>query len=85
MPAPGEHKTVQARILEYAVVIGSTGADREDGEERRAGFPARRVDEDAGWKTRAPLKRSQRDGTLFGPKLGWIHKTEPRSIPRSPP
>ena len=32
MPKPGEHKTVQARILEYAEVIGWTIVSREDAE-----------------------------------------------------
>lgn len=38
MPKPGEHKTVQARILAYA---------QEEAEKRRAGFPTRREAEDA--------------------------------------
>ena len=45
MPTPGEHKTVQARILGYAEVIGWTVVPREEAERRR-GFdpegPARR-------------------------------------------
>ncbi|HMP72078.1 MAG TPA: HsdR family type I site-specific deoxyribonuclease [Kiritimatiellia bacterium] len=52
---PGEHKTVQARILAYAQEIGWTYVSREEAEERRAGFPTRHEGEDAGWKTRAPL------------------------------
>ncbi len=35
MPTPGEHKTVQARILEYAEAIGWTIVSREDAERRR--------------------------------------------------
>jgi len=35
MPAPGEHKTVQARILENAEAIGWTFESREEAEERR--------------------------------------------------
>jgi len=35
MPTPGEHKTVQARILEYAEVIGWTLVSREESEQRR--------------------------------------------------
>ena len=35
MPTPGEHKTVQARILEDAEVIGWTIASREEAEQRR--------------------------------------------------
>jgi type I restriction enzyme R subunit len=35
MPTPGEHKTVQARILAYAEVIGWTVVSREGAEQRR--------------------------------------------------
>ena len=38
MPAPGEHKTVQAPILKYAQDVGWTVLSREKAEERRAGF-----------------------------------------------
>jgi len=45
MPTPGEHKTVQARILKYAEVIGWTVVSREESEQRRgfdpeAAYPA---------------------------------------------
>lgn len=40
MPTPGEHKTVQARILAYAQEIGWTFVSREEAEERRGGIPA---------------------------------------------
>ncbi|MHB1310263.1 MAG: hypothetical protein ACYC23_24610 [Limisphaerales bacterium] len=36
MPTPGEHKTVQARILEYAEAIGWTMVSREEAERRRS-------------------------------------------------
>ena len=36
MPTPGEHKTVQARILGYADAIGWTVVSREEAERRRA-------------------------------------------------
>jgi hypothetical protein len=36
MPKPGEHKTVQARILEYAEDIGWTIVPREEAEQRRS-------------------------------------------------
>jgi type I restriction enzyme, R subunit len=39
MSAPGEHKTVQARILAYAQEIGSSFVSREEAERRR-GFDA---------------------------------------------
>lgn len=47
MPTPGEHKTVQSRILAYAEAIGWTIVYREDAEQRR-GFdpvvpPAERI------------------------------------------
>jgi hypothetical protein len=35
MSTPGEHKTVQARILEYAEAIGWTFVPREEAEQRR--------------------------------------------------
>ncbi len=43
MTSPGEHKTVQARILKYAQAIGWTFVSRDEAEERRAGFPTRRT------------------------------------------
>ena len=39
MPTPGEHKTVQARILEYAELIGWTRVSREEAERRRGFDP----------------------------------------------
>ena len=39
MPTPGEHKTVQARILEYAEAIGWTIVSREEAERRRGFDP----------------------------------------------
>ena len=36
MPAPGEHKTVQARILAYAQEIGWTYVPRAEAEKQRA-------------------------------------------------
>src|SRR5258708_5692985 len=35
MPTPGEHKTVQSRVLEYAEEIGWTYVPREEAEARR--------------------------------------------------
>ncbi len=35
MPKPGEHKTVQARILQYAQGIGWTFVPREEADRRR--------------------------------------------------
>ncbi len=55
MPTPGEHKTVQARILAYAEAIGWTIVSREEAEKRRGGIPAPLESEIGGWKTRAPL------------------------------
>jgi type I restriction enzyme R subunit len=40
MPTPGEHKTVQARILAYAETVGWTIVSREEAEKRRGGIPA---------------------------------------------
>jgi len=39
MPIPGEHKTVQARILEYAQALGWTLVPREEAEPRRGFDP----------------------------------------------
>ncbi|MBK5939983.1 type I restriction endonuclease subunit R [Halochromatium roseum] len=39
MPKPGEHKTVQARILDYAQAIGWTFVPREQAEQRRGFDP----------------------------------------------
>jgi type I restriction enzyme R subunit len=39
MPTPGEHKTVQVRILEYAEAIGWTIVSREEAEQRRGFDP----------------------------------------------
>jgi type I restriction enzyme R subunit len=39
MPTPGEHKTVQARILEYAEAIGWTIVSREEADQRRGFEP----------------------------------------------
>jgi type I restriction enzyme, R subunit len=39
MPSPGEHKTVQARILQYAQDLGWAYVPRADAEKRR-GFDA---------------------------------------------
>ena len=39
MPTPGEHKTVQARILGYAKAIGWTFVSREEAEQRRGFDP----------------------------------------------
>jgi hypothetical protein len=39
MPALGEHKTVQARILKYAQKIGWTYVPREEAERRRRFVP----------------------------------------------
>ncbi len=39
MPTPGEHKTVQARILKYAQEIGWTYVPRAEAEARRGFDP----------------------------------------------
>ena len=39
MPTPGEHKTVQARILGYAEAIGWMFVPREEAEQRRGFDP----------------------------------------------
>nr|MBC8508634.1 hypothetical protein [Chloroflexota bacterium] len=39
MPKPGEHKTVQSRILAYAEAIGWTFVSRDEAEQRRGFDP----------------------------------------------
>ncbi len=46
MPAPGEHKTVQARILAYAQEIGWGYVSRADAEARRGFDPDGATPED---------------------------------------
>src|SRR3972149_6694226 len=46
MPGPGEHKTVQARILAYAQDIGWTYVPREEAERRRGFDPDGATPED---------------------------------------
>ena len=53
MPTPSEHKTVQARILEYAEAIGWTIVSREEAERRR------------GFDPHAPLKERFKGCSLF--------------------
>ena len=53
MPTPGEHKTVQARILKYAQDVGWTVLSREEAEERR------------GFDPDTPLKDRSKGRTLF--------------------
>ncbi|MGB5833541.1 MAG: type I restriction endonuclease [Thiohalocapsa sp.] len=55
MPKPGEHKTVQARIIDYAQAIGWTLLSREEAEQRRGGIPAPFESKTGGRKTPAPL------------------------------
>jgi type I restriction enzyme R subunit len=50
MAAPGEHKTVQARILAYAGEIGWTFVPREEAERRRGFDPAGTTPEERGRK-----------------------------------
>ena len=59
MPAPGEHKTVQARILAYAQEIGWTFVPREEAERRR-GF-----DPDGA----TPEERARKASLFFGDLL----------------
>ncbi len=46
MPAPGEHKTVQARILAYAQEIGWIYVPHAEAERRRGFDPARAMPEE---------------------------------------
>jgi type I restriction enzyme R subunit len=40
MPTPGEHKTIQSRILAYAQEVGRSIVSREEAERRRGFDPA---------------------------------------------
>ena len=51
MPAPGEHKTVQARILHYAQEIGWTYVPRDEAERRRGFDPDGATPEERARKT----------------------------------
>lgn len=53
MPTPGEHKTVQARILAYAEAIGWTVVSRQEAEQRR------------GFDPTAPAEEQARNRSLF--------------------
>ncbi|MFN9619742.1 MAG: type I restriction endonuclease [Synechococcaceae cyanobacterium] len=53
MPTPGEHKTVQARILAYAEAIGWTVVSRQEAERRR------------GFDPTAPAEERARNRSLF--------------------
>lgn len=55
MPTPGEHKTVQARILAYAEAVGWTIVPREEAEKRRGGIPALLREKDGDRNVPAPL------------------------------
>ncbi len=57
MPAPGEHKTVQARILEYAEAIGWTIVSREEAEQRRGFDPPSPKDYGGTGRDFAPFER----------------------------
>lgn len=60
MSHPGEHKTVQARIHEYAEAVGWTVVSREEeAEQGRPGFPTRR-DSTADRNVRPPMGQALR-------------------------
>src|SRR5712692_5703 len=59
MPAPGEHKTVQARILKYAQEIGWTYVPRAEAERRRGFDPAGAT----------PEERARKASLFFGDLL----------------
>ena len=59
MPAPGEYKTVQARILQYAQEIGWRYVPREEAERRRGFDPAGAIRE----------RRARKASMFFGDLL----------------
>ena len=62
MPAPREHKTVQARILHYTQEIGWTYVPRDEAERRR-GF-----DPDG----TTPEERARKASLFFGDLIAWL-------------
>ena len=81
---PGEHKTVQARILEYAEAIGWALVSREEAEQRR-GF-----DPDAPPTDRAKGRSVFFDDLLdakvreFNPRYAEAEGGAARAVPPSP-
>lgn len=67
MPSPGEHKTVQARILAYAQEIGWTFVPREEAERRRGFAPHPDPLSDAG--EREFVERVRNASLFFGDLL----------------
>ena len=59
MPAPGEHKTVQARIIAYAQQVGWTYVSRAEAERRRGFDPAGAT----------PEERARKSSLFFGDLL----------------
>ena len=72
MPTPGEHKTVQARTLEYAEVIGWTRVPREEAERRR------------GFDPDDPAAERARDRSLFFDDLLSAKVRATRATPMAP-
>ena len=71
MSKPTEHKTVQARILEYAEAIGWTIVSRDEAEERRGGIPAPLRRKDGDRNVPAPVRTfnpryAEAEGALLG-------------------
>ena len=62
MPAPGEHKTIQARILKYAQEIGWTYVPRAEAERRRGFDPAGAT----------PQERARKASLFFGDLLDQL-------------
>lgn len=90
MPTPGEHKTVQARILAYAEAIGWTVVPREEAE-RRSGFDAPSPGCYGGTSPEVPPADRARNRSLFFDDLldanppsladcgaAWVREFNPR-------
>jgi hypothetical protein len=56
MSKPSEHKTVPARILEYAQAIGWSMVSREEAKERRGGIPPPMRRKDGDRNVPAPVR-----------------------------
>lgn len=66
MPLPGEHKTVQARVLKYAQEIGWTYVPRDEAGQR-CGF------DPAGAR---PEERARKASLFFGDLIGQFMTTQ---------
>jgi hypothetical protein len=77
MSKPSEHKTVPARILEYAQAIGWSMVSREEAEKRRGDIPAPSRKKDGDRNVPAPVR-------TFNPRYAEASADKPPSPPLQP-